>query len=395
MQTEMRATLGGSGEIPRIFHDCNCDQQTIPDFSMPTAEYEATTGLHPIELRPLTAKPLVSILVSNYNYAQYIGATIQSALEQTYSNIELIICDDGSTDDSVSVIGEWERKDARLRFIPKANGGQGSGFNAAFTASRGEVIALLDSDDLFLPHKVERIVADFQANPDAGFGVHRVMRMSADLRRQGVWPMSAPLPKGWYGAKLMEDGGILPYMPPTSGLSLRRQVADRIFPLSLESPLVKCPDQLITRLAPLITNVTCEDEALSQYRLHANNNYGPNRVTAASFKRELEYCDALWGAQKRFLRTISPQLAEDFRPVDLHPYIAYNRFLYARLAKSPEVGKHYESFMASLTSSAGSKHVWFWRLSPHLPYPVFDFAVNLLIRQSWLKQLVSRIKRMS
>ncbi len=164
---------------------------------MPTiADCETITGLHPIELRPLPEQPLVSILVSNYNYARYIGAAIESALDQTYSNIELIICDDGSTDNSVSVIEEYQRKDSRLQFLPKANGGQGSGFNAAFAASRGEIITLLDSDDLFLPHKVERIVADFQAHADAGFGVHRVMRMSADLRRQGVWPMSAPLPKG-------------------------------------------------------------------------------------------------------------------------------------------------------------------------------------------------------
>src|SRR5580698_48796 len=248
---------------------------------MPTiAECETITGLYPIELRPLPAQPLVSILVSNYNYARYIGAAIQSALDQTYSNIELIICDDGSTDNSVSVIEEYERNDSRLRFIPKRNGGQASGFNAAFAASRGEIIALLDSDDLFLPNKVERIVANFQANPDCGFGIHRIIRINANMQRQGVWPMSSALPQGWYGSRLMEDGGILAVMPPTSGLSLRRQVADRIFPLPLESPLVACPDQLITRLAPLITNVTREDEALSQYRLHGDNNYGPDRVTA-------------------------------------------------------------------------------------------------------------------
>ena len=68
---------------------------------MAIVEYETITGLHPVELRPLPAEPLVSILVSNYNYARYIGSSIQSALDQTYTNIELIICDDGSTDDSV------------------------------------------------------------------------------------------------------------------------------------------------------------------------------------------------------------------------------------------------------------------------------------------------------
>lgn len=361
---------------------------------MATVEFETISGIRPVELCPLSAEPLVSILISNYNYGRYIATAIQSALEQTYRNIELIVCDDGSTDDSVQVIEEFERQDSRLRLIRKANGGQASGFNAAFAVSRGEIISLLDSDDLFLPHKVERIVADFQAHPDSGFGVHRVIRVSADLRRQGVWPMSAPLPCGWYGSRLLQDGGILPYMPPTSGLSLHRNVAERIFPLPLEEPLVRCPDQLITRLAPLITNVTCEDEALAQYRLHSENNYGPDRVTAASFKRELEYCEALWGAQKRFLESFAPKLAEEFQPLNLHPYIAYNRFLYARLAGDPDVREHYERFM---TCNAGpdARHVWFWKLSPYFPLSVFDFSLNLLIRQSWLKQVVSRWKKMS
>src|SRR5271170_2638660 len=129
---------------------------------MAITETETISGLHPIELLPLPAEPLVSILVSNYNYARYIGESIQSALDQTYDNLELIICDDGSTDDSVRVIEEFERKDSRVRFIRKGNGGQASGFNAAFAASQGEIIPLLDSDDRFLPHKVERIVANFQ-----------------------------------------------------------------------------------------------------------------------------------------------------------------------------------------------------------------------------------------
>jgi glycosyltransferase involved in cell wall biosynthesis len=361
---------------------------------MATVEFETSSGIQPVELRPLSAEPLVSILVSNYNYGRYIGTAIQSALEQTYRNIELIICDDGSTDDSVQVIEQFERKDSRLRLIRKVNGGQASGFNAAFAVSRGEIIALLDSDDLFLPHKVERIVTDFQAHPDSGFGVHRVIRVSADLRRQGVWPMSAPLPCGWYGSRLLQDGGILPYMPPTSGLSFHRIVAERIFPLPLEEPLVRCPDQLITRLAPLITSVTCEDEALAQYRLHSENNYGPDRVTAASFKRELEYCEALWAAQKRFLESFAPRLADEFQPLSLHPYIAYNRFLHARLAGDPDVRQHYQRFMA-FNSGPGARHVWFWKLSPYLPLSVFDFCINLLIRQSWLKQLVSRWKKMS
>jgi glycosyltransferase involved in cell wall biosynthesis len=361
---------------------------------MPMIESETVTELSPMELCPLPVQPLVSILVSNYNYGRFIADSIQSALGQTYSNFELIICDDGSTDDSVRIVDEYARRDPRLRLIRKANGGQASGFNAAFAASRGEIIALLDSDDIFLPHKVERVVADFQAHPDAGFSVHRIIRMSADLRRQGVWPMSDPLPSGWYGSGLLRDGGVLPYTPPTSGLSLRRDVAERLFPLPLEEPLVSCPDQLLCRLAPFLTNVTREDEALSAYRLHGDNNYGPDRVTAESFKRQIVFSEALWAAQKRFLAAIDRRLAEDFQPLSKNGYTAQITYLHARFAKEPAVRQHYDRFIASLTGP-GARHVWFWKISIYLPLPVFDFCINLLIRQSWLKQLLSRLKSMS
>src|SRR5579859_7976909 len=361
---------------------------------MPSVVSQTTTELHPIELSPLPAQPLVSILVSNYNYGRFIADSIQSALDQTYSDFELIICDDGSTDDSVRVVDEFARRDPRVRLIRKENGGQASGFNAAFAACRGDIIALLDSDDIFLPHKVERVVANFQAHPDAGFCVHRIIRMSVDLRRQGVWPMSDPLPRGWYGAKMLRDGGVLPYTPPTSGLSLRREVAERLFPLPLEEPLVSCPDQLLCRLAPFLTNVTREDEALSAYRLHGKNNYGPDRVSAESFKRQMVFSEALWAGQKRFLATIDPRLAEDFQPLSNHGYTTQITYLHARFAKDPDVRRHFDRFIASLTGP-GARHVWFWKLSIYLPLPVFDFCVNLLIRQSRLKQFVARLKRMS
>jgi glycosyltransferase involved in cell wall biosynthesis len=361
---------------------------------MPPVETEPITALTPIQLRPLSAQPLVSILVSNYNYAQYIGETIESALNQTYSNIELIICDDGSTDDSVRIIEEYQRKDSRLHLIAKKNGGQASGFNAAYAASRGELIALLDSDDTFLPNKVERIVADFQAHPDSGFGLHRVIRMSADRRRQGVWPLSAPLPVGWRGDSLLAEGGIIPYMPPTSGLSFHRDVAERMFPLSVEPILVSCPDQLITRLAPLLTSITADGEALAEYRLHNANNYGPDKVSAATFKKELDYTRALWEGQRRFISTqIDPELAKELQPVTVSAYIAYISYIHARLSRDPEERRYYEDWKSRLNHPL-ARMVWFWKISIYLPLPVFAFCINLMVRQSWIKQLVARLRRM-
>jgi hypothetical protein len=86
-------------------------------------------------------------------------------------------------------------------------------------------------------------------------------------------------------------------------------------------------------------------------------------------------------------------VAEEFQPISRHGYIAYITYLHARLSGAPDVRRHYDRFMEALTPD--SRFVWFWKLSIYLPRPVFDFCVNLMIRQSWLKQLISRLKGMS
>ena len=96
-------------------------------------------------------------------------------------------------------------------------------------------------------------------------------------------------------------------------------------------------------------------------------------MTAESFKREMEYSEALWAAQKRFLATIDPRLAEDFQPLSSNGYIAHITYLHARLARDPDVRRHYDRFIASLTGP-GARHVWFWKISIYLPLPVFDFC---------------------
>jgi len=359
---------------------------------MVTLKPLAAVDLMPLDLSPLPENPLVSVLVSNYNYARYIGETIQSVLDQTYANFELLVCDDGSTDDSISVIEQFQQKDPRVRLIRKANGGQASGFNTAFAASRGQIVAFLDSDDLYLPNKLAKIVAGFQRHPDSGFGVHRVIRVNEARRRQGVWPLSAELPEGWYGPQLLQDGGTLTPMVPTSGISLRREVGLRVFPLPLDAQPA-CADHLITRFAPFITRVTREDEALTEYRLHGSNNYEQSRITAASIGRELLACDALWVAQKRFLGSIDPQLAENFQPLASHPYILHLKYIYSRLDGSSDARKCYDRYMESRAASSTSRLEWFYKTSIFIPRFAFAFAINLLNRQSWLKQMISRLRR--
>ena len=95
---------------------------------------------------------LASIIIDNYNYAGFLREAIESALNQTYQKIEIIVVDDGSTDSSREIISSYG---CRVISILKCNGGQNSALNAGFSASRGNVILFLDSDDALLPTAVE------------------------------------------------------------------------------------------------------------------------------------------------------------------------------------------------------------------------------------------------
>ena len=102
---------------------------------------------------------------------------------------------------------------------------------------------------------------------------------------------------------MLEGGGVLSYMPPTSGLSLHRTVAERIFPLPESYPLTAVADQVITRFAPLLTSVLRRQEVLAEHRLHGANSYGRSKITAEFVLREITTCRTLWNAQRDFLES--------------------------------------------------------------------------------------------
>lgn len=351
-----------------------------------------SAGLAPVELRPLSLEPKVSVLIANYNYGRFLGQAIASALQQTYRNLEVIVCDDGSTDDSVQTACGFCRHDARVSLITKSNGGQASALNQAFARSSGELICFLDSDDTFWPKKVERMVEAHRAKQDAGFGVHRIRRVNARGRPRGVWPLGAALPHGWNGGQLLQNGGVLACMPPTSGLSLHRTIAERLFPLPEPQPLGSIADQVITRLAPLLTCVVCLHETLADYRLHNSNNYARQKVCADSIHQEIASCRNLWLVQRAFLDTIDSEIAAAFPPVDVNPYLVYLGYLHARLSRSTDPREAYERFMRQLASSPNARRVWFWKSSIYMPFRVFEMAVNLMMQPSILKQAVARIR---
>jgi glycosyltransferase involved in cell wall biosynthesis len=228
-----------------------------------TAARLARRKFQPMALPPLPEQPLFSVLIPNYNYSRYIGATLQSVLDQTYRNLEVIVCDDGSTDNSREVVQQYAKDDPRVRLVAKQNGGFASALNAAYANCKGKLIALLDADDGFGPRKLEQVLASFRSNPRSGFCVDRIQPVSADGQ-----PLGPPYPQnvdhGWIGPEKLRQGS-LSSLPPTSGLSFRREVAAELFPIPSAIPrLVDC----YLCSAQFFTEVSVAPECLTRYRLH-------------------------------------------------------------------------------------------------------------------------------
>ncbi len=108
---------------------------------------------------------LVSVVIPTYNRAGQVTATVASALSQTYSPIEVIVVDDGSTDDTEAAVQAFGRQ---VVYVKQANEGVASARNRGMAEARGEFIALLDSDDVWYPWKIELQVATLQRRPDVG-----------------------------------------------------------------------------------------------------------------------------------------------------------------------------------------------------------------------------------
>jgi len=106
---------------------------------------------------------LVSVVIPTYNRATFLPAAINSVLNQTYPNIEIIVVDDGSTDHTQHVMEQYR---GRVAYHRQANGGVASARNAGLALARGEFVAFMDSDDICMPQRVATQVACFQQLPD-------------------------------------------------------------------------------------------------------------------------------------------------------------------------------------------------------------------------------------
>lgn len=123
---------------------------------------------------------LVSIITPNYNCGRFIAQTIESVLAQTYTNWEMLIVDDCSTDDSVQIAQGYAAKDSRIKVIRnEKNSGAAVSRNKAIELAQGEFVAFLDSDDLWMPEKLERQIA-FMREHDCDFSFTEYEHIAED-----------------------------------------------------------------------------------------------------------------------------------------------------------------------------------------------------------------------
>lgn len=216
--------------------------------------------------------PLVSVIINNYNYGRFLGEAIDSAIKQVYPRLEVIVVDDGSTDNSREVITAYG---GRLIPVLKENGGQASAFNAGFQVSRGELVCFLDADDLFLPDKVGEIVKAWRHLPEAVLYYHQMQVV--DVR--GV-PKGRPWPVDlWSGSirpRVEQAGGWWP-RPTTSALCFSRKYLQQVLPMPVKGFRL-CADAYVGDLAPFLGVIKGVPKVLTLYRQHGGN-YFSSRLT--------------------------------------------------------------------------------------------------------------------
>ena len=239
-------------------------------------------------------KPLFSVAVASYNNGKYLGELIESVLRQEYTNWELVIADDCSSDSSVSIIQEYQKKSSKIRLVRhKENMGAGAAFKSAIDASCGELLGLTGADDALLPETIMRFVDSHHKYPSASLIYSNFYYCGEELDiSKAKLGFSKPIPPG---TTAMSDSYISHYITfkkkyykQTSGIpSYRKRAVDIELYLRLEE----------------VGDLVYIDSPLYLYRFNKN---GISQGQKNSILAYLAKIDALKQARERRLKKNFP-----------------------------------------------------------------------------------------
>lgn len=216
--------------------------------------------------------PLVSIVVPVYNCAEWVGFTVDSVLQQTFTHWELILVNDGSTDQSLKVLHELAKKDTRILVVDQPNGKQGRARNNGISRAKGEWIAFLDADDLWPDFKLERqLQLSIQHNVDLSFTDGFIcIGNQMDLRtyRFGVTQ------RVYQGNSAVQEFHAQNRIP-TSTVMARKSCFEKYGGFPEEPEIQNCEDYLLwTRLLHNGATFLSIDQPWLFYRVHENSSTG-------------------------------------------------------------------------------------------------------------------------
>jgi hypothetical protein len=278
--------------------------------------------VRPAQLEPLDERPLVSVLITCRDRREFIEDAIASALDQSYPLIEVIVADDASTDGSAEVIAEAAAADPRIRLVHSPGLGTWSALNTAYRASSGQVLCILDSDDLFEADKVDTVVEVFRQHPRIGVVVHRLTVVAEDGETPiGQYPEMTRMPSGWLAPSVLLSGGLVEAgMPPSSGQCLRREPADLIFPLPR---VARSQDVFIFSAASLLVEIGSVSRPIGRYRVHSGSMSGFGSAGMDRSRLQVENLEDVYQALAQWRRATLPGVGAE--SVLLQHSLSYNQ----------------------------------------------------------------------
>ena len=212
---------------------------------------------------------LVSVITPTYNSGKFIGKTIESVIGQTYKNWEMIVVDDGSTDDTESIARSYSSKDSRIKYLSL---GHNSGRpavprNYGIKHANGEYIAFLDSDDLWLPGKLEKQIKLFQISNETAMVYTRYKTIEGDTISSRIFPKN-----GRYKSGNIFKSLYLRSFVACSSVMVKRSVLDQVGLFSADPDLIAIEDTDLWLRIALKHVIKCTNNLpLILYRIHAKS----------------------------------------------------------------------------------------------------------------------------
>ncbi len=224
--------------------------------------------------------PHASVIISTYNQGHFIGQAIRSVLGQTWSNFELLIVDDGSTDNTRAVVASFD--DARIRYLYQKNQERSAARNHGIERARGEVIAFLDADDLYLPHHLATLTTALEKLPECGL----LAGGSVTVNSEGqiinfYYPWRAPEPTPDLASCLFRSPGYI------NAVLIRKSWLEQVGGFDVTMNRAEDRD-LYARLALAGCPMAWTPAVVSVYRMHGQNSIRDAQAMRVGVQRFLD-----------------------------------------------------------------------------------------------------------